>query len=341
MEWIIYNKDNIDKKYIEFLDNHKYSGIWHYPEWLNFQLNSKRAKDGFIFTIEENREIIFGGIFLIQRSSYNINFGYIPAGFLYTKISKDIYDFFIFNITKISKRFNLIFTQLDSITEYDENITNIIYLYKNHKFKEKLPIPTHTNILDLTLSLDELLSQMKPKGRYNIKLAEKKGVVVKKGDIKDLDIFYSLLIETTKRDNFRPNPFEYYKSMLENLKNSILLFAFHENDILSAGIFTYTKNQSLYYYGASSNIKRNLMSPYLLQWEAIKIGKERGCKYYDFMGIADPENPKDQLINVTDFKLKFGGRIVRFNPSYHIVHNPFYYYLYKLGKNIVRIIRKR
>jgi len=230
---------------------------------------------------------------------------------------------------------------LDSITEYDKNFIDILNTGKNHNFKVKLPIPYYTNMLDLNLSLDDLLAQMKPKGRYNIKLAEKKGVIVKKGDINDLNIFYSLLEQTTKRDNFRANPFNYYKTMLENLPNAILLFASHENDILSSGIFTYTKNQALYYYGASSNIKRNLMSSYLLQWEAIKIGKERGCKYYDFMGIADPENPKDQLINVTDFKLKFGGRIVRFNPSYHIVHKQILYTFYTTSRKMAKFLKTR
>ncbi len=342
MEWKTYNINNIDNKYIDFLDSHCYSGIWHYPEWLNFQLSSGRVKKGFIFTIEEDNTIILAGIFLVQRSSYGINFGYIPAGFLYNSISKKIYDFFILNIFKVAKEFNLVFTQLDSITEYDQNFIDIISCYKNHKINQKLPIPSYTNILDLNLTLDELLMQMKPKGRYNIKLAEKKGVIIRKGNIEELSIFYSLLKETTERDNFRPNPFNYYKAMLENLPNSILLFAEHEKDILSSGIFTYTKNQALYYYGASSNIKRNLMSSYLLQWEAINIGKEKGCKYYDFMGIADPSNPKDQLINVTDFKLKFGGKIVRFNPSYHIIHQNITYNFYKISRNIARhFLRKR
>lgn len=334
MEWQSYNINNIDDNYVIFLDSHPYSGIWHYPEWLNFQLSYGRAKNGFVFTIRENNEIILGGIFLIQRSSYGINFGYIPAGFLYTKISKEIYDFFLLNIAKLAKEFKLVFTQIDSITEYDEKFVNIISLYKNHNLKEKLPIPSYTNILDLNLSLEDLLLGMKPKGRYNIKLAEKKGVTVRKGKVKELSIFYSLLEETTKRDNFRPNPFSYYESMFINLPNAILLFAEHEKDIIAAGIFTYTKRQALYYYGASSNIKRNLMSPYLLQWEAIKIGKEKGCEYYDFMGIADPQNPKDQLIKVTDFKLKFGGKIVRFNPNYHIIHQYLKYNFYKIGKKI-------
>nr|MBP7554382.1 peptidoglycan bridge formation glycyltransferase FemA/FemB family protein [Spirochaetota bacterium] len=106
--------------------------------------------------------------------------------------------------------------------------------------------------------------------------------------------------------------------------------------VLCGGIFTYTNNQGLYYYGASSNIKRNLMAPYLLQWEAIKIAKEKNCLFYDFLGIADPDNPKDQLLSVTDFKLKFGGDVVRFQDPYHITHNVKKYYIYRFLKNLKR-----
>ena len=118
------------------------------------------------------------------------------------------------------------------------------------------------------------------------------------------------------------------------------MFALHEDDILCGGIFTYTHNQGLYYYGASSNIKRNLMSPYLLQWTALLEAKKRGCRYYDFMGIADPKNPNDQLKTVTDFKLKFAGTVTEFQTPYHIVHKPLRYWTYKTAKKIRKIGHK-
>jgi lipid II:glycine glycyltransferase (peptidoglycan interpeptide bridge formation enzyme) len=120
--------------------------------------------------------------------------------------------------------------------------------------------------------------------------------------------------------------------MLEHVKDSVLLLAYHENDLLCADIFTFTKNQGLYYYGASSNVKRNLMAPYLVQWEAIKMAKERGCEYFDFMGIADPANPGDRLAGVTEFKLKFGGEAVKFQAPFHIVNKKLVYSIYKIAR---------
>ncbi len=339
LRWRILDTDNNEdlNKYITFVDGITRSGVWFYPEWLFFQKASGRAQVGFIFAVEnENNDILATGMYLIQRSSFKINYAYIPAGLLYKEFNKEIYELILTNIDVIAKEENVLYTQLDSITSFNKAEREILAGFKRHVFKQKLPIPAWTNILNLKLSEEELLNQMKPKGRYNIKLAQKKGVEIYRGSENDIDLFYQMLTDTASRDKFRLNPKEYYLSMLKNIPNSVLLFAKHESDVLCGGIFSYTKNQGLYYYGASSNIKRNLMAPYLLQWEAIKIAKEKNCLFYDFLGIADPDNSKDQLLSVTDFKLKFGGDVVRFQDPYHIIHNVKKYYIYRFLKNLKR-----
>ena len=145
---------------------------------------------------------------------------------------------------------------------------------------------------------------MKPKGRYNIKLAEKKGVVVKESE--DVSSFYELLLDTSSRDGFFINTKNYYESMLNTLSQAKLLCAYYDEKLIGAGIFTFTKNQGLYYYGASSNEYRNLMATYLLQWRAIQMAKEKNCRFYDFLGISAPDAKNDRLEGVTEFKLKFG-----------------------------------
>ena len=333
--------DNTQSQYISFCDSVYNSGVWHYPDWVKFQLNSGRGKAAHNFAIyDDNNNIIAGGSYIVQHSTFGINFAYIPAGLLYTRIDDEVYKCFTDGLTELSKKYNTVFTQLDSITPINETYTDIITHAKHHSLHEKLPIPSFTNIIDLSMSEDDILAQMKPKGRYNIKLAEKKGVRIEVRPKEEVGTFYELLKATTERDHFRPNPPEYYRAMLDNIPDSLLLFALHEDDILCGGIFTYTHNQGLYYYGASSNIKRNLMSPYLLQWTALLEAKKRGCKYYDFMGIADPKNPNDQLKTVTDFKLKFAGTVLEFQTPYHIVHKPFRYWTYKTAKKIRKIGHK-
>ncbi|MEK7097346.1 MAG: peptidoglycan bridge formation glycyltransferase FemA/FemB family protein [Patescibacteria group bacterium] len=171
--------------------------------------------------------------------------------------------------------------------------------------------PEETLVLDLSLSEDALLKQMKEKGRYNIRLAAKKNVTVKQS--KDTGKFYKLLAETTQRDKFHSHPKEYYENLLKTLSGADLKKGFakmflaeHENEVTAGIIVTFYKDTATYYFGASGDSKRNLMAPYLLQWEAILYAKNLGCRYYDFLGIA-PENSRSHpWAGVTEFKKKFG-----------------------------------
>ena len=333
MKWIIFNESNLSR-YIDFIENDSRSGIWHYPSWLKFQLASNKASDGFFFGIENENKIKLAGLFLIYKSSLKFSYGYIPAGFLYNDIDDEIYSFFLKNLKEISKSKKIVFTRIDSIIPFDEKFHGLINSRKYHILNIKAPIPSFSTIISLNQTEKEMLEKMKPKGRYNIKLASKKGVKVVKGSKNDVKIFYSLLKETSSRDGFFANSEEYYEKMIETLPECELLLAIYQSKIIAASIFTYTKNQGLYYYGASSNEYRNLMAPYLIQWQAIINAKERGCLCYDFLGVSNPDNP-DSLSKVTNFKLKFGGKIVQFNPSFCIIHKNLIYHFYKIIKKIL------
>lgn len=340
MEWIVFNKQTINQ-YIQFIDNHNNSSIWQYPCWLDFQLQTNKAKDGFFFGIKINNEIKLAGLLLIHQNAMKFNYSYIPGGFLYNDIDKKVYDFFIFNLKKIAKDKKIIYSQIDSITPYSELYYEIINKYKHHKFNIELPIPDHTNIIELSQNENIILSQMKHKGRYNIKLSIKKGVKIKKAKPDEINLFFQLLEKTAIRDNFYINDEEYYKKILTCIPDSVLLLAYYKNTLLAGGIFLFTKNYGIYYYGASSDQMRNLMAPYLIQWEAIKIAKKKNCKYFDFLGVAPPNASNNRLASVTDFKLKFGGEIIRFNPSFCIIHNVFFYHIYDEIKKIYKKFIKR
>jgi lipid II:glycine glycyltransferase (peptidoglycan interpeptide bridge formation enzyme) len=191
--------------------------------------------------------------------------------------------------------------------------------------------PETSLILDLSMTEEEILAQMKPKGRYNIKVAEKHGVKV--APSVDIDAFYNLLKSTSNRDGFGVHPKSYYEKMLEQLGTKAqLLLATHEGQVVAGGIFVYLNEWGIYYYGASDHNKRNLMAPYLIQWTAIKESKNRGCAFYDFLGIA-PEGAKNHAwAGVTDFKMKFGGRVENYPKAFDIVMKPFWTKLYSLYK---------
>ena len=172
---------------------------------------------------------------------------------------------------------------------------------------------------------------MKQKWRYNIRLAEKKWVEIYEAEKTDenIKIFYDLMNETTSRDWFFWNKFDYYKIFLEELDFSKLLFADYEGKIISAWIFTYFWEEAIYYYGASTSDKnfRNLMSPYLLQWEAIKLWKKLWCEIYDFLWIASPDDTNSPLLWVTDFKLKLAKDSRSVSTSFIYKHKKFKYFL--------------
>ena len=136
-------------------------------------------------------------------------------------------------------------------------------------------------MLDLTLSEDELSANMKPKWRYNIRLAEKKGVSVKACAEDGIDIFYALYEQTAKRDGIALHT-NYYRSLLRLAKREgiysactcTLYIAEHEGEALAAVIVLFWGKEAVYLYGASSNNKRNSMSAYLTRSEERRVGKE-------------------------------------------------------------------
>ncbi|GAB0175012.1 MAG: hypothetical protein HHAS10_08910 [Candidatus Altimarinota bacterium] len=174
-----------------------------------------------------------------------------------------------------------------------------------------------TRVLDLRKTEEELMAEMHEKGRYNIRLAWKRGVLIEwvRPIAENIDIWMKLLSETTERDDFAHNSHEYYISFLRNITDANaggMVFASYEGKIIAAGVFIFHHGTALYYYGASTSDPemRKHMAPYLIQWEGIREGKLRGCHTYDFLGVCLPEDAEHHLAGVSSFKEKFGGKII-------------------------------
>lgn len=171
--------------------------------------------------------------------------------------------------------------------------------------------PEHTIMVDLEPSEDEILKQMKQKGRYNIKVAKKHDVKVRKS--KDLKAFYKLMEETTERDNFASHKIGYYDKMMELFGDDAELWlAEHKGKVVAGAIVSYFKDICTYHFGASSNQDRNVMAPYLLHWEIMREAKKKGMKKYDLFGVAPEGVKRHPWAGVTGFKEKFGGKRVEY-----------------------------
>lgn len=180
-----------------------------------------------------------------------------------------------------------------------------------------------TRIIDLTKTEEEILAQMHPKGRYNITVASRNGIVVREGSESDIGAFYELLKSTGGRDGFKILQKSHYTRFLSALEESFFLLAEHQGKPVAGLIGVIWNGTGIYYYGASSYEHRNLMAPYLLQWETMKRCKEKGCTSYDLLGIS-PENASanDPWQGITEFKRKFGGTVVTYPHEQMIVLRP-------------------
>jgi lipid II:glycine glycyltransferase (peptidoglycan interpeptide bridge formation enzyme) len=198
--------------------------------------------------------------------------------------------------------------------------------------------PPRTIMIDIRGSEEEILAKMKQKTRYNIRLAEKKGVTVRVWD--DVESFHKMMLVTGGRDGFGVHSLEYYKRAYELLQPKGLgeiLVAEFENKPLAALFVARNGNRAYYLYGASTDEERNRMPTYLLQWEAMKWAKARGCEEYDLWGVPDEdeatleanfESRHDGLWGVYRFKRGFGGELKRAAQAMDRVYNPLLYWVY-------------
>lgn len=177
-------------------------------------------------------------------------------------------------------------------------------------------LPANTIVLDLTQKESDLLQRMKPKTRYNIKLALRKGVEVRSMGIEGLKIWYDHYHETALRNGLFINDYLYFETMfaskMEGEDNEVkvqLLVAYYDGIPLSAMFLVLSSYRATYLYGASSSQMRNVMSTYALQWKAIQIAKANNCFEYDMFGIAPSPNPSHPMYGLYKFKQGFGGEI--------------------------------
>lgn len=189
--------------------------------------------------------------------------------------------------------------------------------------------PAWTQMLDLRPSEEELLKNLKSKTRYNIRLAEKKGVHIKEESNEEgFKKFSKLYFETTKRQKYFGHDKHYHDVVWNHMKNGYahILIAYFENTPLAAyELFNF--NKVLYYpYGGSSDLHRNLMGANLLMWESIKLGKKLGAEMYDMFGSLPPNyDPKDPWAGFTRFKEGYNTQFYEFMGTYDIVvNNPLY-----------------
>jgi len=245
-------------------------------------------------------------------------------------------------IIALANKEKVLFIQIETINYFistlDDIENDIIGKWYYKKF-----ITPYTAVIDLKQDKEDILKKMKPKWRYNIRLAEKKWVIIKEVEKnnKYIEKFYKLMNETTSRDKFNWNSLDYYITFLKKIESSKLLLAYKDDKVIAWWIFVFDKKVSIYYYWAStSNPKyRNLMAPYLLQWKAISIAKNIWSKLYDFLWVASPWETNSSLSWVTSFKKKLTPDIRKVSTSYIWINKKYKYYLLIILRRLKNIFK--
>jgi lipid II:glycine glycyltransferase (peptidoglycan interpeptide bridge formation enzyme) len=308
------------------------SNLLQSAEWDEFE----KALGHETFWIDN---ILFIKNHLFEKRSYL----YCPRG------PEGITEEFIDKAIKLGEKEGAIFVRIEPLKCDWDNIQKCIN--KAIKYRPSIQVkktkdinPPSTLVLDLTKSDKEILSEMKQKARYNINLSRKKGVEVEvTDDPAKAEVFYHIMKETTDRDGFSAHSLRHYKKQMDLLgkKGIIKLYlAKYEGKYIAANIVSFFGNTVSYLHGASSNHYRNVMAPYLLQWEAILDAKEGGYKYYDFWGIAPDDNLTHKWAGVTKFKKGFGGTQIDYPGTYDLVISKSGYFLYKVGRVLNRMLRR-
>jgi peptidoglycan pentaglycine glycine transferase (the first glycine) len=311
----------------KFLEGHPNAHLLQMGEW------GELKKD---FGWKPVRLILNNGIgaqILFRRLPLGLTLGYLPKPVFSNQLSV-ISDQLWKEVDVVCKKNHAVFLKVEpDAWDKDFNLPPATFKPSNHNIQ-----PPRTIMISIKESEEEILARMKPKCRYNIRLAERKGVTVRAWD--DIQVFHEMMTVTGGRDNFGVHSKEYYQRVYElfrSMGTCELLFAEYEGKLLAALMAFANGKRAWYVYGASNDQERNRMPTYLLQWEAIRWAKSRGCEEYDLWGVPDEseevleanfESRHDGLWGVYRFKRGFGGEIKRAAQALDRVYNPLLYWVY-------------
>jgi lipid II:glycine glycyltransferase (peptidoglycan interpeptide bridge formation enzyme) len=319
----------------------------NFDEWKNFLTKFPNAhilqlaewgelKRGFgwdvVRVIHEN----IGAQILFRKLPLGLSVGYMAKPVLDGGQLSVSSDQFWGEVDSVCKKHRAIFLKIEPDTwgEVESSIVNRqSSIVSPHNIQ-----PPRTIVIDITGSEEDILARMKQKCRYNIRLAEKKGIVIRASS--DIEAYHRMMLVTGGRDGFGIHSLEYYKKAYDLFHSQglceLLIAEFEGKPLAALMVFAHGK-RAYYLYGASTDEERNRMPTYLLQWEAIKWARSKGAEDYDLWGVPDEDEEKleadfesrhDGLWGVYRFKRGFGGSVKRAAQAIDKIYSPLLYKLY-------------
>ena len=334
-----------EQEYTEFLESHERCNFQQSLEWGKVKTNWIKE---VVLAEDENHKIIGSICVWIRKMPIFGNMMYSSRGPVCDIHDKKVLEQLTDGIKELGKKYNAFVLRIEpDIKKDDQEFRKIVeeigYKIKDDAkdFKDEIQ-PRFVFRLDIKgKTEDEVLAGCHQKTRYNIRLAKRKGVVVKEGTREDLKDFHKIMIETGSRDGFIIRSLDYFEKMYDELapKHMKLLMAYYEDKPISGIIPIMYGNKTWYLYGASSNQHRNLMPNYLLQWEMIRQAIQNKCDIYDFRGVSGVVDETHPQYGLYRFKKGFGAEFTEFIGEVYWPFKPLTYKLYKIAEKTFRTLR--
>ena len=334
---IIQINDDLKQHWDNFVSlNAVDGGFLHSWDWGELQrsLNNKIFRLG---VVDKDGMLQAAALLVKYELPFEYNYLYCPRGPVVNVLKLDDLSSLFLEMKNISREEKSFLLRLDPAWTMgnEKRLTNVGFRKGTQEIQPKCSL-----VIDLSKPAKDLLADFKPKTRYNIGLAQRAGVKIRaSSEIADLEAFWQLTKETAKRDGFSPHPKEHYKKMFEIFAHTNFLKLFlaeYENKIIAANLVSFFGSTCAYLHGASSALYRQVMAPYLAQWQTILEAQRQGFLWYDFGGVNGPSFFKKKWQGVTRFKTGFAPKppAREYIGSYEIVLNPVIYSMYKFVKQI-------
>ena len=307
-------------------DNHPEANFLQSAGWGKvYEIDGEKV---FYFGLYDNEKIIGSAVVILKKAKRGAYLE-IPGGpLLDWDRDKRAVKEFMSEIRKVAEANQCVFVRMRP---------NIPDDYNNQQLVKELglvPSPMHlhaehTVMLDLNLSEEDLLKDMRRQTRYEVRRAEKMGIEVTFDTSKyAFTDFYNTQLETAKRQNFIPSTRKFIEAQHDAFGKSARIYtASLKGRPLAKGLIIMQSPEAIYHEAASTDEGRKYPGTYALQWRVIRDAKDLGMKRYNLFGIAPPNSPKHRYAGVTTFKTGFGGEQIAYLPAHDLIIQPFRYKL--------------
>ncbi len=336
--------------YSRFIRGHQNSHFLQEPAWAQVK---KMWQWQAIVVYNPQGNIVAAMSILLRRLPLGYHVDYAPRGPVCDRQDPALMQAITQEVNRLAKDNKCLLTYMDPDEAEDNSsfktiMTNLGYVEKHNDHFDGVQAQTVFRLSLKGKDEQSLLAGLSQKTRYNIRLAQRKGVSVVRFPggraipPQALDSFSHLMKTTGARNHFCIRNREYFENILSAFGNDAVLYlAYLDGKPIGGTIGVFYGDKAWYLYGASANESRCAMPNYLLQWTMICDALARGCEMYDFRGVPCTDDPNDHLYGLYRFKKGFGGELTKFTGLFTYYHKPVLGRLFDKAQSTFRKLRRK